>query len=110
MKIWKMGYFPFTMGGNLYRPIATEFPDEKLGISYDLGLGFEGYLIVDSKNRTFVVEKISGAIVGSTIEEVRKDIVDANDLVEMQDQVIESTKIRDNAELMSFDDFWKGIH
>ena len=58
MKIWKMGYFPFTMGGNLYRPIATEFPDEKLGISYDLGLGFEGYLIADSRNRTFVVENL----------------------------------------------------
>ncbi len=42
IEIWKMGYFPFSLGGNIHRPIKTISP---VGDPIDLGGGYTGYLI-----------------------------------------------------------------
>ena len=110
MKIWRMGYFPFTMGGSLYRPIAAELPDEQLGELYDLGLGFSGYLITDSNDQTHVIESLSGAHVGDTLDEVRQDIATSCDLEFMRDQVMDAIQKRDSATMIELETFWRKVH
>lgn len=82
IKMWTWGYFPFVMGGDTYQPISTEV--EAVG-PFDLGKGYQGYFTVDPKTgRTFVVESVTGGIVGSFIEDVQRDIAEGDEAIMAQ--------------------------
>jgi len=59
------------MGGDVNAPIATKL---EVGEPFDLGGGFEGYLVVSPAGKTHVVESETGAFVGTSIDDVKADI------------------------------------
>jgi hypothetical protein len=75
MKIWTRAYRPFLMGGNVNAPIICDVP---VSGPFDIGGGQQGYLAVSPKGHTFVAESVTGAIVGSTIKDVKTDIATAD--------------------------------
>lgn len=106
MIIWTEGYFPFTMGGNVHRPVAAHIPDEELGEKFDLGGGYFGYLLTSPRTeKTYVVESTTGAFIGPTIEVVRADIKDAHAEV-MADQLGAGLLRKKKATTVPFDQFW----
>lgn len=75
MRVWKMGYFPFTLGGPVHQPISAELPAEG---PFDLGGGYEGYLVTAPNGDVMVAEASSGGIVGGDLDFVRRDIADGD--------------------------------
>ena len=69
--IWKWGYFPFTLGGKVHRPIKCTV--EASG-PIDLEGGYSGHVVVAPNGKTYVAEASSGGLVGPSVEEVREDI------------------------------------
>jgi hypothetical protein len=80
---WTYIYEPFTMGGSVWRPATAAL--ECLG-PYDLGAGYQGYLSVSPLTGKWIVcESDSCAIVGHSLDEVRKDIAEGDaDVMKMQ--------------------------
>lgn len=74
MYIWTIGYFPFTMGGPLERPVKCDVP---VTGPFDIGAGYQAFVAVSPSGKTFVAESITGAIVGPSLEEVRADVASA---------------------------------
>jgi hypothetical protein len=103
MKIWTNGYRPFIMGGDVNAPVFCDVPVDG---PFDLGKGYEGFLAVSPSGRTFVAESITGAIVGSTVAEVRKDVTTADEAI-MKEQIAEAQKRVRRAERVSPADFWR---
>jgi hypothetical protein len=103
--IWSIGYFPFTMGGKVHRPIKTEIEINDNQI-FDLGKGKKGYLIISPKGKTYVAESETGAFVGSTIEDVRKDILEGDKKV-MNKQIKEAKEQVRMAEKFEPEEFWR---
>ncbi len=103
--IWTRGYFPFTMGGSVWRPMTAEC--EVTG-PHDLGKGFEGYLAFGPDGMTKVAEAESGAIVGDTLDQVRADIAATDDVVLMQRQVEAARKeIGFGGVNVTAEEFWR---
>lgn len=98
-------YLPFAMGGgNKYVPIKSELEAESLN---ELGKGYKGYLIKSPDNeKVFIAEHQSGAIVGNSIESVKKDIEDADDEV-MKNQIKEAKEEWKNAKVVSEEKWWQ---
>lgn len=106
MKVYTMRKLsPFTLGGNLNKwfPVACEV--EAQG-PFDTGRGFVGYLVIAPNGKTFVAEGQFGAFVGSTIEEVRKDI-ETGDPAIMDKQVEDACKVAETAEIIPAAEFWE---
>jgi hypothetical protein len=103
LRIWVPCYRPFMMGGNVRQPIATKVEAEG---PFDLGKGFEGYLVVNPRSgKMHVACAISGGLVGSSIKEVRDDIA-AGELKMMKAQVAKAKAVGDEAENLTPDMFW----
>ena len=103
IEIWKWGYFPYTLGGKVHRPIKTTVDvDDRV----DLGGGYEGYVVETPAGECFIVEATSGAVIGSTVEAVRQDIA-AGDPDLMRDQVSDSLLKRKNAQVLTPDEFFR---
>lgn len=103
---WTLAYFPFTMGGNVWRPMRTKV--EVTG-PYDLGKGFEGYLCLGPNGATKVIEKECGAVVGDSLEEVKSDIAACDDVELMRSQCRDATsKLRDVVDV-DHDEWWNRI-
>lgn len=105
MRIWTVGYRPFIMGGNVNAPVCIE--TEATG-PFDLGKGWKGYVVVAPSGKTFVAESITGAIVGSTIEEVRADVATAAESIMIR-QIEDAKKRAAEAEAVSADVFWRQL-
>lgn len=71
MKAWTMGYFPFTMGGSVTRPIIADIKAEG---PIPLGQGLFGYLAISPGGKTIVIESLTGAVVGDSYFRVVEDI------------------------------------
>ena len=72
VRCWTRCYRPFTLGGDVHRPVSTRLP---MAGPYPLGDGFYGFLWRSSTDdSTFVVESSSGGIIGDTLEDVQEDI------------------------------------
>lgn len=103
-KIWTMGYFPFTMGGEVNRPISCEM---EVGDSLErLGKGYLGYIVKSPSGKTFIVESTTGGIVGSKLEDVQRDINSATAKY-LKKQIAEELEHSKTAQLVSPDVFWK---
>jgi hypothetical protein len=73
---------------------------------FDLGKGYEGFLAVSPHGQTFVAEAETGAIVGSTVREVRQDIETAEAAV-MDAQITDAKKRVLKARTVSLSEFWR---
>ena len=102
IEIWKRGYSPFTLGGDVHRPIKMKV---EASAPVDLGEGYQGYIIDTPKGKTLVAESTSGAVVGDTLEMVRADIA-AGDPEVMRKQIEDAKRTRDDAEEVSPDVFF----
>jgi len=103
MRIWTEAYRPFIMGGDCNAPIVCAVPVDG---PFDLGAGQQGFLAVSPSGRTFVAEGVTGAIVGSTIEGVRRDVEMADRTV-MEEQIASAEKRVLQATPVSRDEFWR---
>ena len=103
MEVWMYQYRPFTMGGSVYQPVKCDIP--ALG-PYDIGKGYEGYVIVSPDDRTFVVDAISGGVVGPSLTQVRED-VEQGDPDMMAEQVAGATELAAKAVWVDVETFWK---
>ena len=106
MEIWTWGYFPFSMGGSVHRPIKCAVSEDHLSGPCDIGQGYQAYIVTSPAHLTYVVEASTGALIGPTIEDVRHDIEYGNPEF-MAQQMIESAKNLTKAQLLSFDEFWE---
>lgn len=102
VKIWTMGYFPFTMGGSVHQPISCEVHAIDL---FDIGKGQKAYLVLSPKGKLYVAESETGAIVGHDVEEVRKDISSTTEEV-LKGQLEEARKLASKAKELSIEEFW----
>lgn len=104
MKVWTTHHRPFIIGGNVNASVHCEL--EPNAGPFILGKGYLGYLVVAPSGKTYIVEAITGGIVGNTIEQVRADVAVGEDKVIAQ-------QIKDNFELsletfpVTPDVFWK---
>lgn len=103
LTIWTEAYSPFIVGGDVNAPICTTVEiDEPI----DMGSGIKAYLITSPFGKTYVVESITGGIVGNSIKEVRKDIECGNEKV-MSKQVQNAKERIKKARHLSVEEFWK---
>ena len=102
MDIYTECYQPFRMGGDLRQPISCTV--EALG-PFDIGKGFEAYVVCDPDGKTVVAEAISGGLVGDTIENVRKDVSEGNDAA-MARQLDEGKEVMARSRHIEADEFW----
>jgi hypothetical protein len=103
--VWTMGYRPFVMGGSVHYPMGTRVPCSG---PFDLGRGYSGYLATAPNGRTFVAEATTGALVGPTIEAVRKDI-ETGDPKLMVAQVAKATETVKKVEETTPKEFWAAL-
>lgn len=102
--VWTRGYRPFTMGGNVHYLRGTVL---EVGELHDLGKGFFGYLITSPDGeKTHVAEKESGAFIGTSLEDVRKDVEECKDIEVMWKQVKEALEMRNKVEIETSEQFW----
>ncbi len=100
--VWTEAYMPFIMGGDCNAPIATEL---EVGDPVDLGKGISAYVVVAPSGALFVAEATTGAFVGTDIEQVKKDVNDADPAV-MKNQIEAAKKRFEKARMMDKGKFW----
>ena len=101
--IWKWGYFPFTFGGSTYRPIKTAI---EVGEPVELGSGFQGYEYNAPDGSTIVAEATTGAVVGTSIAMVQKDIAMADAKI-MSEQIADSKTQHARAKRVKLEEFFR---
>jgi hypothetical protein len=105
MKIWTTNYRPFILGGDVNAPIMADVP---VSGPFDIGQGFQAYLAVGPNGKTFVAESITGAIVGSTIEQVREDVASGKKS-DMDKQIEDAKKMVLRAYEATPEELWKRL-
>ncbi len=102
-KIWTYGYSPFTMGGNVNRPIMTEigYIEEK-----SIGKGLLAFSFKTPKGTIRIAESETGAIVGESFEEVKKDIMAADKKVIVK-QIEDAKKTIEGIPVMDKNEFFQ---
>lgn len=101
--IWTEAYTPFIMGGNVNAPICTEV---EVGDPVEIGRGMFAYVVASPINGCiYVAESTTGAFVGSSIEEVRKDVESA-DVHVIKKQLKEASERVKQARHLSTEHFW----
>jgi len=101
--VWTICYFPFTMGGSVWRPGGCKV---KASGPYDLGKGYKGYLVTAPNNTTFVSEATSGAFVGPSLESVKKDIKTGDPKL-MKEQVTDANNKKGTVQELEVEKFWE---
>ena len=102
VEAWNWGYFPFSLGGPPHRRVKATLPAEG---PFDLGGGYQGYLITSPQGKTRVAEATTGAIVGDTLEQVRDDIAQGDPEIIAQ-QVAKAADDGEQASNISAEQFW----
>lgn len=105
MWIYTLEYCPFVMGGSVWQPVKTEWTVEG---SFALERGYKGYLAIAPNGTTYVIEGKSGALIGPSIEEVKKDVKSGNPEV-MKEQIANALKEVANARIVEPDEFWRKL-
>lgn len=103
MRVWRPYYNPFAFG-SCHRNISTVISDNLK--QEDIGLGFKA-VVIEYGNKTYVFEVQSGGLVGSSLEEVRKDVESCGDRAIMQKQIEEAKVDGERAIKVSFEEFFK---
>lgn len=104
MKIWTRAYRPWILGGDVNAPVYTEV--EPTSEHQDLGKGYQGVTVVSPSGKTFVVETSTGGIVGHSVEDVRNDVMAADDTV-LKRQIENESLNAARAEPVTVDEFWR---
>jgi hypothetical protein len=102
LKVFTLGYFPFTMGGNVWQPICCEVEADG---PHDIGKGYKGYVITAPNGKTFIAEATTGAFVGPDLKTVKEDITLGEESV-MVEQVAKAMEQSKQAKEMTPDKFW----
>ena len=103
MIIWTRGYRPFILGGDVNAPLGTTI---KVGELFELGDGYQGYLVANpNTGTTYVVEVQTGAIVGPDLETVRQDIKEADSKV-MAAQIGKAMEDQEKVVVQDPTEFW----
>ena len=89
----------------MYRPVCCEVEAESL---HELGDGYKGYLIKAPNGKTFVAEEETGALVGSTVARVKKDIK-TGDKKLMKEQIETSREDSKRAEEVTTREWWGSL-
>ena len=101
--VWTAGYNPWVMGGDVHAPVGTEL---EVGEKIDLGKGYFGYLVVSPiSGNTHVAEAETGAFVGDSINDVRKDIEEADEKM-MAEQIAAARERLKKVRRFSKEEFW----
>lgn len=103
MDIWTWATFPFVMGGPIRQAVKTDV--EPASGPHDLGQGYAGYLVATPAGNTRVAEATTGALVGDTLEDVRRDVAEASSDT-MRDQVAAAAEHARSARTIPTDEFW----
>lgn len=106
MKVWTQAYRPFILGGNVHAPICCDI--EPASACIDLGKGYQGMSIVSPGGKIFVVEVITGGIVGSSVSEVQADVSTADEAV-MKQQIEDGLRQAENADWVTPQEFWRQL-
>lgn len=102
---WTPCYFPFTMGGSVWRPGGAWLDcDDPIWHSSGHAIA----LCHGPTGITLVVEFTTGAVVGETLEEVIKDL-DEGDPDIMEKQVAKAREDRKQITMLEPEDFWLRI-
>ena len=104
VRVYTLEYVPFVMGGNVWQPISTSVGHHG---KYDLGKGFQGYLIYAPSGRTYVAESRSGALIGPSIFDVRLDITNCDNTNVMENQVMDAIEQSKTARKITKKEFWR---
>lgn len=104
MKIWTYGYRPFTMGGNVHPPVCCEV--EPVSGVIELGKGYQGVVVLSPSTKTYIVEVITGGIVGDSVSDVMKDIAEGDEVV-MAKQIQDNLKVAERAIPVTSTEFWR---
>lgn len=75
---------------------------------FDLGKGFNGFVVVSPSGQSFVVEAESGGVVGNSIENVRKDIAACKSINLMLKQIVDCKKESKEATTVSNEEYFAG--
>ena len=105
VQVYTLAYFPFTMGGNVWQPIACVV--DATG-PYAIGRGYRAYVVTAPNGETFVAEAETGAFVGPSLKQVRRE-VRAGDPAEMDRKIAKSRTDAANARAISADEFWRKL-
>ncbi len=103
MKIWTQAYRPFMMGGNVNAPITAEV--EVSDNEMYVGKGYSIRTAISPKGKLFVVDVITGRIVGNDIEQVGKDISEGDENV-MEKQIKDILEYKKTCDSISEEEFW----
>ena len=101
--IWTEAYRPFIMGGDVNAPVSC---DAEVADPIDAGRGFWVYRVVSPSGKSFFAEKSTGAIIGSSLKEVKEDIRTAN-LSVMRKQIRDAKVRASHCVPVSVAEFWR---
>jgi len=92
------------MGGDVNAPLGTLV---EVGELFDLGQGYQGYLVANpNTGTTYVAEVQTGAIVGPDLQTVRQDIEEA-DPKTMAAQIGKAMEDQEKVVVERSDKFWE---
>jgi len=103
--MWTAAYRPFRMGGNVNQPVGIEVT---VGEPIPLDHGISVYVVVTPDGRKAIVEAMSGGIVGTSLEQVKRDIEDADPAM-MRDQIVRACEQRKEVDILDDPDEFYGI-
>jgi len=99
--IWTEAYSPFIMGGDVHQPIGAEVP-----VSEPVCIGEFSVVSVDVPGGlTAIAEATTGAIVGTSLTEVQRDIASGAPAV-MADQVRKAAERLKKVRVLSAKEFF----
>ena len=102
LPVWTKAYRPFMLGGNVNAPIATEV---EVGEATELAPGISVHVVVSPTGTAHVAEATTGAFVGTDIEQVRKDVQDADPEI-IKDQLKKAKAELDGVDHLDPAVFW----
>ena len=107
MIIWTLGYRPFIMGGNVNAPVGVEV---EVTEPIELPEGPLVYEVALSDGRTAIAEATTGAIIGSSLAIVKRDVRQGDPEV-MISQIELAADMMHDVELVPMERFlsmWRG--
>lgn len=103
MIIFARGPTPFRMGGELGEWVGCEAEPSEL---VALGKGVMGYLLQSPNGKGIVAEATSGAIIGSTLSQVRDDIRSGTQEM-IHRQIARGMEYSKNVRVLPAKEFWE---
>lgn len=103
LKVWTEAYRPFILGGDVNAPIMTEI---ECGNPIAVGKGVNVVEIISPHGTVHIAECTTGALVGTSLFDVRQDIEFASEKI-IEEQLSEGKKRVKKATIISAERFWE---